>query len=207
MDSEFDLDNMTEVWPPVPPATLGAPAAEPGAGAAGVRKATPRHHRSPPGGTISVTSTAAVPSVPATTGAPAVKVATATTAGILPCSWGDLREIWRFSVSSRTAKRTHEVPVVGLDHERVLRGCPVGVCHEGCGSQEDHGEEGRGNRTSSRFTAGRAPGEGTGVARGAREAWCATGLKIMSYLMEPKALGSPLCGDQAWGKRCMRMPT
>ena len=46
LDSESDLD-MTEVWPPVPPATCEAPAAEPGAGAAGVWKATPRHHRSP----------------------------------------------------------------------------------------------------------------------------------------------------------------
>ena len=25
--------------------------------------------------------------------------------------------------------RTHEVSVAGLDHERVLRGCPVGVYH------------------------------------------------------------------------------
>ena len=48
----------------------------------------------------------------------------------------------------------HEVPVAELDRERVLRGCPVDVCHEDRGSQEDHGGEGRGNRTSSRFTAG-----------------------------------------------------
>ena len=47
LGSESDLDNMTKVWPPVPPATRKAIAAEPGAGATGVRKATPRHHRSP----------------------------------------------------------------------------------------------------------------------------------------------------------------
>ena len=58
--------------------------------------------------------------------------------------------------------------------------CPVGVWHEGRGSREDHGEEGRGNRTSSRFTAGRVPGEETLVTRGAREARCVTRLKILS---------------------------
>ena len=70
---------------------------------------------------------------------------------------------------------------MGLDHERVLRGCAVGVCYEGRGSQEDYEGEGRGKRTSSRFTAGRAPREGTRVTRGAREAWCAIGFKILSY--------------------------
>ena len=40
LNSEPDLDNMTEVWPPVLPATREAPAAEPRAGAAEVRKAT-----------------------------------------------------------------------------------------------------------------------------------------------------------------------
>ena len=58
LDSKSDLDNMTEVWPPVPPATREAPAAEPGAGAAGMRKSTPRHRRSPLGGPISVAPTA-----------------------------------------------------------------------------------------------------------------------------------------------------
>ena len=50
LDSEFNLGNAAEVWPPVLPATREAPAAELGAGAAGVRKATPKHHRPPPGG-------------------------------------------------------------------------------------------------------------------------------------------------------------
>ena len=49
LDIESNLDNMTEVWP----ATREARAAERGAGAAGVREATLRHHRSPPGGPIS----------------------------------------------------------------------------------------------------------------------------------------------------------
>ena len=44
------LGNAAEVWPPVLPATREALAAELGAGAAGVRKATPQHHRPPPGG-------------------------------------------------------------------------------------------------------------------------------------------------------------
>ena len=58
LDSKSDLD-MTEVWPPVPSATRKAPAAEPGAGATGMRKATPRHRRSPPGVPISTASTVA----------------------------------------------------------------------------------------------------------------------------------------------------
>ena len=36
----------------------------------------------------------------------------------------------------------------------ILRECPAGVCPEDRGSQEDRVGEGRGNRTSSRFTAG-----------------------------------------------------
>ena len=54
LNNESGLDNMTEVWPPVLPATREAPAAEPEARAVGVRKATPQHQRSPPGGPISV---------------------------------------------------------------------------------------------------------------------------------------------------------
>ena len=50
LDSEFNPGNAAEVWPPELPATREAPAAEIGAGAAGVRKATPQHHRPPPGG-------------------------------------------------------------------------------------------------------------------------------------------------------------
>ena len=91
LDSESDLAGMTEVWPPVPPATHEAPEAEPGAGAAGVRKAIPRYHRSPPIGTISVISMAAVAAAAVTTAAPAVRAATVTTAGTFPRVWGDLR--------------------------------------------------------------------------------------------------------------------
>ena len=89
LDNEFDPD-MTEVWPPVPPATREVPAAEPGAGAGGVRKATPRHNRSPPREPISVASMIAVVAAAATAAAaamiaaPAVTAATATTAGIFP---------------------------------------------------------------------------------------------------------------------------
>ena len=95
MNSESDLDNMTEVWPPVPAATREAPAVEPGVGAAGVRKATPQRHRSPLGGPVSVSSAAA-----ATTAVPAVTAVTATAAGTFPRPWGDLRGTWRFSASS-----------------------------------------------------------------------------------------------------------
>ena len=88
--SESNLD-MKEVWRPVPPATREAPAAESGAGAEEVRKATPQHHRSPPGGSISVVPTAAVEAAAATTAASAVTVATAATAGTFPRLWVDLR--------------------------------------------------------------------------------------------------------------------
>ena len=89
--SESDLD-ITEVWPPVPPATREVPAAEPGAGAeGGVRKATPRHHWSLSGGPISVASAVAVAPAAATPAAPAVTAATATTAGTFTRLWGDLR--------------------------------------------------------------------------------------------------------------------
>ena len=102
LDGEFDLD-MAKVWLPVPLATREAPAAKPGAGAGEVRKATPRHHRFPPGGPILVASTAAVAVAAATTTAPAVTAAAATTsstAGIFPRLWGDLRGTWRLSASS-----------------------------------------------------------------------------------------------------------
>ena len=104
MDSESNLDSMTAAWPPVPPATREAPEAVPGAGAAGVRKAIPRHHRSTLGGPIPVASTAAVAAVEATTAVPAVTTVTATTAGIFPHSWGGLRGTWRFSASSPHCK-------------------------------------------------------------------------------------------------------
>ena len=100
LNSESDLD-LTEVGPPVPAKTRKAPAAEPGAGVPKVRKATPRHDRSPPGGPISVVSTAAVAvaAAAAKTAAPAVAAATATTAGTFPRLWGDLRGASRFPAS------------------------------------------------------------------------------------------------------------
>ena len=120
-DSESDPD-MTEVYPPEPPATREAPAAEPGAMAGGVRKATLRHHQSPSPseGTISVASTAAVAAVTATaaatTAAPAVTAAissTATTEGTFPSLCGDLRRNWRFSASSPHCKADSRDPSRG----------------------------------------------------------------------------------------------
>ena len=106
LDRQTDPD-MMEVWPPVLPETYEAPAAE--TGASGVRKATPRHHRFPPGEPISMASTAAVAAAvtaaeEATTAAPAVAAATATIAGTFPRLWGGLHENWRFSVSSPLCK-------------------------------------------------------------------------------------------------------
>ena len=157
--SEYDLD-LAEVRPPVPPATREAPAAKSGAGARGVRKAISRHHRSPPGGPILVVSTAAVAAVAATTAAPAVTAEIATTRGPSRACGEACAGPGGFRRALRITKRTHEVPVAGLGREHVLRGCPVGVCHENRGSQEDRSGGGRENRRSLRFTAGIAPGEG-----------------------------------------------
>ena len=41
LDSESDLDNMTEVWLPVPPATSEVPAEEPRAGGRGDAEGNP----------------------------------------------------------------------------------------------------------------------------------------------------------------------
>ena len=99
--NEYDLDNMTEVRPPVPPATCETPAAEPRAGAGwGLRKANPRHHQSPPEGPTSIASTAVVAAAAATIAAPEVTAATLMTVGIFPGLWGDLRGTWRFLASS-----------------------------------------------------------------------------------------------------------
>ena len=85
------------------------PAVSPGRGGAsgkicsrghGVRKATPRHHRSPPGGPISVASTATVAATAARTAVPAATAAAATTTGTFPPSRGDLRGTWRLLASS-----------------------------------------------------------------------------------------------------------
>ena len=110
--SESDLD-ATEVWPPVPPASREVPAAELGAVAQGVgEEGNPRHHRSSPGGSMSVASTVAVAAA-ATTATPAVTVATATTAGTFPRLWGDLRGTCRFSASSSHCKSDARGPSIG----------------------------------------------------------------------------------------------
>ena len=115
MEELYNKSNpdMTEVCPPVPPSTREASTAEPGAGSwGGVRKATLRHHRSPPVWPILVASTAAVAAA-ATIAVPAVTVATATTAGTFPCLWEDLRGTWRFSSSSSYYKADARGPSHG----------------------------------------------------------------------------------------------
>ena len=92
-------------------ATREAPAAEPGAGVAGVRKAIPRHHRFPPGRPTSVASTAAVAAAAVI---PAVTAVAATTAGTFPRSWGDLRGTWRFLASSPHCKADARGPSRGV---------------------------------------------------------------------------------------------
>ena len=200
-----------------PPPGGEAPAAELGAGAAGVRKATPRHHRPPSGGEAPAAEFAAAATgvrkatprhqrFPPGGEAPAAKFVAAAT-GVRKATprhhrtpregrfrwhqrqqwqlqqrgqpyqqqqqqrqrrWGLSRPreetcagpggFWR---APRTTEWPHEVSVAGLGHGRVLRGRPVGIRHEGHGSRKAHGEEGRGGRTSSRLSAGRATGEGT----------------------------------------------
>ena len=99
--SESDLD-MTEVGPPVLPATREAPAVELGAGTGGVQKATPRNLWSSPGRPISVAST------------PAVTEATVTTAITFPRLWGDLCGTWRFPISSPHCKMDSRGPSRGI---------------------------------------------------------------------------------------------
>ena len=111
LDCEPDLD-MTEVWPLVPSATRDAPAVEPATGVGeGVRKSTTRHHRSLPGGTISMPSTSAAAA--ATTAAPAVTTTTATTAETFPRLWADLPGDWRLSVSPPHCKADARDPSRG----------------------------------------------------------------------------------------------
>ena len=82
-------------------------------GRRGVRKATPRDHRSPPGGPISVASTAAVAAEAATIVAPEVTAATETRAGTFPRLLGDLRGTWRVSASSPQFKANKRGPSRG----------------------------------------------------------------------------------------------
>ena len=96
LDSESDLD-MTEVWPPVLPATREALTAEPGAGPRESAEGNPPTPSVSPGRTDFGASTAAVAAAAAaTTAAPAVTASTVTTVGTFPRLWGDLRGTWRF---------------------------------------------------------------------------------------------------------------
>ena len=106
LDGESHL-GMTEVYPPVPPVTREAPAAEPGAGDGGGAEGNPPTPSVSLGGPISVASMAAVAAAAATTAAPAVTGATATTtttAGTFLRLRGDLGVTWRFLVSSPHCK-------------------------------------------------------------------------------------------------------
>ena len=85
------------------------PAVSPGRGGAsgkicsrghGGAEGNPRHHRSPPGGPISVASTATVAATAARTAVPAATAAAATTVETFPPTRGDLRGTWRPSASS-----------------------------------------------------------------------------------------------------------
>ena len=103
LDSESDLD-MTGVWPPVPPATRGAPAAEPGAGAWGGAEGNPSTPSVSPGwaefGGINGSSSSSS-SDNSRTSSDSSKT---TTAGTFPRLWGDLRGTSRYSASSPHCK-------------------------------------------------------------------------------------------------------
>ena len=86
--------------PAVSPGRGGASGKKIVAAATGVRKATPRHHRPPPGGPISVASTATVAATAARTAVPAATAAAGTTTGTFPPWRGDLRGTWRLLASS-----------------------------------------------------------------------------------------------------------
>ena len=91
--SESDLD-MTQVWPPVPPAMGEALAAKPEAGAGGNADGNSPTPSVSTGGPISVLSTAAaVEDASTMTAAPVVTAATSTAAGTFSRLWGDLHGI------------------------------------------------------------------------------------------------------------------
>ena len=130
LDSEFDLD-MAEVWPQVPPAVRKAPVAEPGASAEG----------NPPTPSVSPgradfdginDSSSSRSSDHSRTRSDS---SNSNDSGDLPTlverSARGLEVAWP---TPRHAKRTQEALVTGLDHERVVRGCPAGVCNEDRGN-------------------------------------------------------------------------
>ena len=152
-DSESDL-GMTQVWPSVPPATREAPAAEPGAGPGGGAEGSPSTPSVSPGkddfsGINDSSSSSSIDDSRTNSDS-----SISNNSRYLPALVG--RPAWDLKVFD-------ELPALqsGPGHERVLRGCPAGVCHEDRGSQERRGGGGRGKPSSSRFTAvRRALGEG-----------------------------------------------
>ena len=115
----------------------------------------------------------------------AVTAVAATTARTFLRSRGDLRGTCRFSASSLHCKADAQYPSRGLDHKRVLRGCPVGVCHEDVEAWKIlKGKVVKIERAHDSLLEECLEKERY-VARGAREAWCAIRLKISSYLNGP----------------------
>ena len=111
LNSEYKL-NMTEVWPPVPPATCKAPAAKPGAAARGGAEGKPPTPSVSPGrdDSGSIKGTAAAATAAATIATPA---ATATTVGTFPCLWENLSGTWRCLANSPHCKGGKRGPTRG----------------------------------------------------------------------------------------------
>ena len=110
--SESDPD-MTEVWPPVPPATREAPAVEPGPGARGGAEGNPPTSsvflgRANFGG-INGSSSSSNSDDSRTCS----DSSNSTTAGTFPRLWGDLRGTWRFLASSPHCKADARGPSRG----------------------------------------------------------------------------------------------
>ena len=102
LNSESDLD-MTEVWPPVPPATCEAPAAESGAGVGGGGA-----EGNPPTPSVS----------PGRADFHGINASSdninSKWAGTFPRLWGDLRETWRFLASAPNCKSDARGPSRGV---------------------------------------------------------------------------------------------
>ena len=162
LDSEFNLD-MTEVWSPVLPATREAPAAEPGVGAGGRAEGNPPIPSVSPGradfGGINGSSNSSSSS----------DISRTTSDSSNRNDSGDLtalalnpaRDLMIFSElpalqSGRTKSQSRGLTMSTPCPDAIL----AYICHEGRVSQEDRRGGDHGNRTSSRSTAGSAPGKG-----------------------------------------------
>ena len=133
MEDLFSESNfcMTEMWPPVPPVTREALTAEPGAGGGGgCGRQSPDVIGFPQEvqfGGIDGSSSSSSSDDSCTSN----DRSNSNDGGDLPAACGETcAEHEGFRRAHRTAKRTNEVPVVELDHEHVLRGCPADVSQE-----------------------------------------------------------------------------